>query len=110
MNALAFPIIVAEGLDISFFQTVEDAERSLEPWWVEENLGKVYDAQGRLLRLQAGDRRVSILSWGIEPTHAEELKSLLREFLKVTNDSVHIDPNCDLSCLVEACRKFTKQA
>jgi hypothetical protein len=108
MDALAFPIFVAEGLDIRIFQSIEDAERSLEPWWVEENLGKVYDAQGRLLRLQTGDKRVRILSWEAEPAHAGELKALLREFLKATNNSERFAQHCDLPCLVEACQKFIK--
>ncbi|PTQ78666.1 hypothetical protein C8R28_106413 [Nitrosomonas ureae] len=36
MNDLVLPILIAEGLDISIFQSTEAALQSLEPWWVEE--------------------------------------------------------------------------
>lgn len=108
MSAVAFPIFVAEGLDIGIFETVEDAERSLEPWWVEEGLGRVYDAQGRLLVLKVKGKRVSIQSSELEPSHVEEMKSLLREYLKVRSAPEGNDQNCDLPCLVEVCRKYIK--
>lgn len=94
------PIIVAEGLDIKIFQSIEDAERWLEPWWVEEGLGKAYDAQGRLIRLHAGDKRVTFQSWEEEPTHAKELKVLLLKFLKAANSSDAYDETCDLQHLI----------
>ena len=73
MNSLAFPIFVAEGLDIRIFDSVEDAERSLEPWWVEEGLGKIYDAQGRSLGLKVSNKRVSIFLKEEDPTSTDEL-------------------------------------
>jgi hypothetical protein len=108
MNDLVLPILIAEGLDISIFQSIETALQALEPWWVEEKLGSVYDAQGRHITLKAENHRVGILMWEAEPTHAGELTSLLRDFLKFSNNPSGIDLNCDLPCLITECRKILK--
>lgn len=86
MAVLTAPIFVTEGLDIRMFQSPEEAERWLEPWWVREDRGKVYDAEGRLLKLKVGDKRVIILSWEAEPVHAEDLRALLSAFLQITHN------------------------
>lgn len=102
------PIFIAEGLDVRVCRTAEEAGHELEPWWVQENRGQVYDSEGRLLRLEAGKIRVKVLQGDSTPTHAGELRSLLRKFLKAVNDPAAIDGELDLPYLVDACRKFLK--
>ncbi|MBI5026390.1 MAG: hypothetical protein HZC12_06650, partial [Nitrospirae bacterium] len=73
------PIFVVEGLDdVYVYATVEDAQLALEPWWVKQKEGVVYDAEGRLLQLKAGDINVTISLGEASPTHADELESVLR--------------------------------
>lgn len=99
------PFVVAEGLDISIFSSLEDAQSWLEPWWVEEKRGRVYDSQGRLLQLEADSAHVRISLGESEPAHAAELESLLRSFLQATSMVEGFDKDCGLPCLVEVCRK-----
>ena len=106
MSSPISPIFVVEGLDIGVYATVEDAKLSLEPWWVEQNLGVVYDAEGRLLKLDSGDKSVYISLGEAEPTHAAELEAILRSYLKAIGDPRGDDLSCNLKCLVEYCRKF----
>lgn len=101
------PIFVVEGLDdVYVYATIEDAQLALEPWWVEQNLGVVYDAEGRLLKLAAGEKYVYISPGEVEPMHAAELEAILRSYLKAIGDPKGDDLSCDLKCLVEVCRKF----
>lgn len=101
MSKLELPIVIAEGLDISAFQSIEDAERCLEPWWVAERRGRVYDSRGRLISLEASATKVRIRSWEDEPTHATELERLLREYFRMMGDHEADDSDCSLSCLVD---------
>lgn len=101
------PIFVVEGLDnVNVFDTVEDAQRFLEPWWVKQKEGAVYDAEGRLLRLDTDKIRVTISIEEEEPMHANELENILRSYLKAGGEPIGNDVSCNLPCLVEFCRKF----
>jgi hypothetical protein len=100
MAQLEPPIFVVEGLDISVHDTVESAERSLEPWWVNEECGSVFDASGRLIQLKAGKHRVRIESWEEVPAHADELRSFLSDYLKLKGHPREQSANAELSDLV----------
>lgn len=76
------PIIVDETGPIYVFRSVEAAEKYLEPIDVANNRYVAFDSQGRLLRLQATEPRVTIEAAEEYPTHAEALRLLLVEFLK----------------------------
>lgn len=43
------PIVVVEGYDVSFYSAIEEAEKALEPWWVRQHEGVIYDAVGHRL-------------------------------------------------------------
>lgn len=98
------PIFAIEGNDVAIYESVQDLQSHLEPDFIAENVA--YDAQGRLLRLEADRERVSVFLAEHEPTHAAELEAALREFLKWMKEPMADDPACDLPCLVQACRKF----
>lgn len=50
MHTSKLPIIVVEGFDVSLHSSIEEVEKWLEPWWVRQNEGSVYDASGNLLK------------------------------------------------------------
>ena len=75
--SLATPIVLADGLDVTFYSAVEDVWLDVEPCYVEEDY-RLYDAGGRRLELVA-DYLVRPLEE--TPTGAEELAGLLRVWL-----------------------------
>lgn len=75
------PIIVDENGDVNIFESIEDAERYLEPTDVENNEYTAYDSQGRLLRLIATHPRITIESAELEPSHISQLHTILQRFL-----------------------------
>ena len=75
--SLATPIVLADGLDVTFYSAVEDVWLDVEPFFVEEDY-RLYDAGGRRLELVA-DYTVRPLEE--TPTGAEELAGLLRVWL-----------------------------
>ena len=99
-------ILYGEGY-FDFFKSVEEAERYAEPIDVQnQEYVAAYDSEGRLLELRVEEEAVSL--WlGLEKTfrervrivpaedtatHAEELKSLLQDFLPKLGtppDSLH---------------------
>lgn len=99
-------ILYGEGY-FDFFKSVEEAERYAEPIDVQnQEYVAAYDSEGRLLELRVEEETVSL--WlGLEKTfrervrivpaedtatHAEELKSLLQDFLPKLGappDSLH---------------------
>lgn len=98
------PIFVVEDIDIGIFDSLEDAQRFLEPWSIKARAGKIYDAEGRLIEAKADNTRVTLFLAEDMPLHADELTSFLRRFLQVIGEPVGSDLNCDLRALVEACR------
>jgi DNA primase large subunit len=104
------PIVVVEGNDVTIHASVKDAESWLEPWWVEKQLGKVYDAEGRSFRLEVHAGRVRIMLDELQTAHAEELKSLLKNFLNTIAEPAVTDASCDLLCLVRACEIRQKRS
>jgi hypothetical protein len=90
------PIIVAEGIDIRFFRSVEEAQRAIEPADLADGTIRAWDATGQTLipvtrQSQAPEGRImSALfpSWESVVLEAEgansrpdELRSLLTKFL-----------------------------
>lgn len=64
-----------------------------------------YDVESRLLGIETDDVRVRIHTVEEEPVHVEELEDLLGGFLEQVERAVGSD--CDLSCLVAACERYT---
>lgn len=98
-------LLYAEG-SFDFFKSVEEAERYAEPIDVQNHEYVAYDSEGRRLELRVEEEAVSL--WlGLEKTfrervrivpaedtatHADELKSLLQDFLSKLGgppDSLH---------------------
>jgi len=103
------PIFVVEGLDIGIYASAEDAMRDLEPWWVRQKEGLVYDAEGRMLTPEISGLRVTELIPEDPPAHAKELEAALRAFLKEIGEAIADDPNCILPCLVDVAGKLSEK-
>ena len=90
------PIIVYEPGDVAIFRSVKDAERYIEPPHVLEGLYIAYDSTGKMLDLRAPGAKtknflgikisyggkVTISAAESDPSHAEDLKKVLRDLLK----------------------------
>ena len=86
--SLATPIVLADGLDVTFYSDADDVWFDLEPVFVEEDY-RLYDATGRRLQL-VPDRSVRPLE--DTPTGADELAGLLRVWLPVAGvDAAGLD-------------------
>lgn len=57
------PIFTVEGYDVVLYNTVEEAESSLETWWVRQHEGEIYDAQGHRLSATVIPARPRAMSW-----------------------------------------------
>jgi hypothetical protein len=75
--SLATPIVLADGLDVTFYSAVEDVWLDVEPFFVEEDY-RLYDATGRRLELVAD---YSVRPLEETPSGADELAGLLRVWL-----------------------------
>ena len=102
------PIFVVDrqGVDLSVYASIADAELDLETIDVNNNEYFGYDSEGRLLELKTVHNKVVITPVEDRPSHVSDLSGSLREFLKAVNEPVKSD---DLAVLVEACRKFTRR-
>jgi hypothetical protein len=106
------PLIIAEGLDVFLFESVESAELGLESTDVRSGIYKGFDAEGRALRIELGRAVPNETGGGVdavrvrlaesEPTHAAELRGLLRAFL----DDVGLRLG-DVSVRIEATSEVT---
>jgi len=73
------PIVVTESGDADVFESVEAAERYLEPYDVNDLLA--YDSTGRLLRLLPTTPRITIEAAELVPTHEQNALEVLLKFL-----------------------------
>ena len=86
--SLVTPLVLADGLDVTFYSDVDDVWFDVEPFFVEEDY-RLYDATGRRLQL-VPDRWVRPLEE--TPTGADELAGLLRVWLPLVGAEVE-DPD-----------------
>lgn len=78
------PLIVSEHGDVMVFETAEHLEQKLEPPDVLNDEYVAYDSEGRRLSLQVADHRVRVSATEAEPSHADELREVLANFLTRT--------------------------
>lgn len=98
------PILVIEwAADVSVCTSVEEAALSLEPWWVEQNRGAVYDAEGRRLALSVDKYNVRISLGDDVPADPSELRSILLSFLNAVGERIDNDINLSLPDLINLC-------
>jgi hypothetical protein len=86
--SLVTPLVLADGLDVTFYSAVEDVWFDVEPWFVEQDY-RLYDATGRRLQLVPDE---SVRPLEDTPTGADELAGLLRVWLPLAGVRVD-DPD-----------------
>jgi hypothetical protein len=97
------PILSFDGYDVMVFETVEAAERFVEPPDVDD--GVTYDAEGRLLAFETDGRRTSLHERESEPTHERELRDAITRAMLAAGTEV--DGSAPLERLVaEALARF----
>lgn len=85
--SLVTPIVLADGLDVTFYSAVEDVWFDVEPWTVPEGY-RLYDATGRRLELVNEDPDSFVRPLEDAPTGADELAGLLRVWLPLAGVQV----------------------
>jgi plasmid stability protein len=101
------PIFINESGNVLVFESVEDAERYIEPIDVinEEYVG--YDSAGRRLALRVTkENKINIRSAEHEPSHAAELKDVLTRFLALVGVSRDWLSTAPLKELVETMSEY----
>ena len=104
-STVSYPLFVAEGLDLSLFRSIPEAERGLEGVDVADGIYRGFDAEGRTLKLEArGVRKghftveigtVHISLAESRPAHAGELQQLLRDHLEAFGE--HVESSAELN-------------
>lgn len=98
------PLIIAEGLDLHLYESVQDAALDLEAIDVQDGIYVGYDSEGRALRLTVRDDRVEISDAETAPEHQRQLAELLREALAAVGRPMQAE--AELKDLVESARIF----
>lgn len=101
------PLLIAEGLDLHLYDSVQDAALDLEAIDVQDGIYAGYDSEGRALRLTVRDEKVEISAAEASPGHQRQLAELLRAALAAVGRPA--DPGADLPELVTAARIFRFQ-
>jgi hypothetical protein len=105
------PIIVDDNGDINAFDTIDSAEKYLEPYDVDREDCAVYDGDGQRLRLRLESRpfhhRVRLTPSG-EPPHAEALRERLTRFLVAIGESRESFASGSLSELIATLVRLQK--
>jgi hypothetical protein len=112
MNRPHPPIIVNENGALSFFRSVNALEGYLEPIDVENDEYVAYDSRGRLVDLavrraskkgllRTADEVVVASLQQSKPSHASELRTELRRFVRQVNPAPDVPEDAPLSALLE---------
>jgi hypothetical protein len=95
--------IIAEGMDVNFYATKEEAESSLEAIDVVDGVYTGYDADGRLLKILPRGQASEISLAEDEPAHVEPLRKLLIECLAGRGENPE---STDLLSLLRMCERY----
>lgn len=113
-DVITYPIVVAEGVDVSILSSIEEAVEYLEGMVASGGSCVAFDAEGRALNLEIAEvqddpraqvgRNLRIVLAEATPTHAEELGRLLRDYLQACGERV--GPEATLRDLIRRCRNI----
>ncbi|HEY6759802.1 MAG TPA: hypothetical protein VI318_09935 [Baekduia sp.] len=93
------PIVVADGLDVTFHRSADDVGAYYEPWFPDSVEYRAFDAEGRRLELHADGATLAVRPAGDDG--AEELATLLRETLRGPRDRDDVLDGLTLGRLLE---------
>ena len=101
------PIFVDESGALDVYETIEHAEIDHEAIDVRDNIYTAYDSEGRLLNLIAiSNNKVTIQSAEEIPTHQEELRRKIKNFLSHVELSEDWLSRASLEDLVERSMEY----
>ena len=100
------PVIVDEHGSAMVFESIDDAERYLEPIDIRNQEYVAYDSEGRLLRLIASDFQVTVEAVDLEPQHSSRVRELLVGLLEYTGVESSVLQGKSLQELVESSLKY----
>lgn len=105
---MKLPIIIDESGDISVFDSLESAERSLEPIDILNGEFVGYDAEGRLLNIVPNGFIAKISLAELDPTHVDNLEKVLRDLFLDVDPSPEWVINASLEELIQKVLKYYK--
>jgi hypothetical protein len=105
---MKLPIIIDESGDILVFDSLESAERHLEPIDILNGEFVGYDAEGRLLNIVPNGFIAKISLAELEPTHADNLEKVLRDLFLDVDPSPEWVINASLEELIQKVLKYYK--
>jgi hypothetical protein len=108
------PITLDSNGDLEVFETIADAERSLEPMDLEPDGPVVFDADGLLLRAERTPRglfgadRMTLHAAGQAPEHMPSLEQRLRRFLLRVGESEASIENATVDAMLRRLLTFQR--
>jgi hypothetical protein len=107
-TSLQLPIIVAEGEDISVFESVKSAESYIEAIDVDDGVYQAWDSEGRVLTLTADPPYKALITRAVhisveqpEKLEPEKLEAYLAKVLRK-----YVDPKFESISLEETIAKI----
>jgi hypothetical protein len=100
------PIIVSDEGDVLIFESIQAAESYIEPWHLDRLI--TFDSDGTMLNFREEGGGVKLYPVKEEQKHEEELKGLLKRFLKKVMPTETYD-NLNLSQLIIIMSRFSNQ-
>jgi hypothetical protein len=86
-EAISWPVVFVDGLDVELYQSMDDISVSFEPWMARKQIGQVFDAEGQVLSLHALGGRVIVKTRAKPISDPAMLAAFLREHLEATVSS-----------------------
>lgn len=86
-EAINWPVVFVDGLDVQLYRCMDDISVSFEPWMARKQIGRVFDADGQVLRLDVLGGRVIVRTDAKPISDPALLAASLREHLEATLSS-----------------------
>lgn len=103
MPGPTYPIFLFDGLDLLIISSFEKLQGDVESVDAQSEDYEVFDSTGRRVRLETVGSRIDAQTDPAESV--QDFAGKLRSFLRAVGDRSADNPECDLWCLMDACRK-----
>jgi hypothetical protein len=103
MTEPRYPIFLFDGSDLIIISSHKDLQVDPEP--IDVPIFEVFDSDVRRVKLEATRSRTTASIDVDESVPIEEFAGKLRAYLRAVNDPLADNTECDLPCLMKACRK-----
>lgn len=104
-DVIRFPLVVVEGLDVSLFPSIQEAEEYLDGAGAAGKACAAFDAEGRALRIDAAaGQKVRVELAETRPGHSDDLRRHLHDYLQACGQP--LGPEATLRDLILRCRSM----